>query len=404
MNRGLLALFVVGAFLFPRAPLEGATLEGAGPTRARRAREPAGFARLDSRTLPRLLKERGFQPPRGFKALVVAIVPVPETGPDAAGEPGAKGGLRFRPFDWRGTSDDRDDWWPASSVKLFAAVAALERVHQLGFPPTTGATYHYDEIRLPLPAPPAPTPGAAPQPPPRAVRTTVEAVVRAALTPSDNQAYDRLVELVGFDRLHRRFLSRRNGLRDTALLRSYAHRVRDPQTGFGTARHSPPITLFDGDRSKRLPEQWGKATPSCPDQGNCSSLRDLAETMRRVMLHEVLPEDERFDLGEAELALLRSALSAPRERGNGVVDGLREAFGRRPVTFHHKPGYAYRWFSDVVLVEAKDTGERWVVAMAAHRNRGVLDAAARQVGALLAEGRLKAAPEPPPTPRGRKSR
>jgi hypothetical protein len=350
--------------------------------------------KLDRRTLPRLLAERGFRPPRRFKALVVVVEP--RLGVAGAGpRPGADGGdrretpddgtgrLRFRPFDWRGTSLDRADWWPASSVKLFAATAALEAAHGMGFTPAARVTFHYDRST-----------GLARHPDGRdptrdePVTLPLERIVRAAITPSDNRAFDRLVEIVGSDPLNRRFLSRRHGLHDTVLLRSYAWRVADPLTGLGSSRHSPPLTFAEEGRTKLLPERHGTGQYPC-EQGNCSSLRDLAEVLRRVMLHEELPERERFGLGPAELALLRDALSAPRERGNGVVDGLRAAFGGRPVRLYHKPGYALRWFSDVVFVEAADTGERWIVAMAGYPGRGALDDAARHVGALLADGPLR---------------
>jgi len=353
---------------------------------ARRAPAPRSeIVKLDRRTLPKLLAARGFTPPRRFKALVVVVEPRFGTGAAPAPDD-PYGRLRFRAFDWRGTSQDRTDWWPASSVKLFAATAALEAVHGLGFTPAARVTFHYDRSTG-LPLRPNGRDPARDEP----VTLPLERIVRAAITPSDNQAFDRLVEVVGSDRLNGRFLRPRHGLRDTVLLRSYAYRVVDPATGHGSSRHSPPLTLVEGSRTRRLPERHGTGEYPC-EQGNCSSLRDLAEVMRRVMLHEELPERERFDLGPAELSLLRDALSAPRERGNGVVDGLRAAFGGRPVRLYHKPGYALRWFSDVVFVEAADTGERWIVAMAGYPGRGALDDAARRVGALLADGPLR----PPP--------
>ena len=339
---------------------------------------PSVFAELDTTTLTRLLKERGFAPKRKFKALVIRIRPV--KGPD-----GATTGWRYEPYDHAGSSRHWKRWWPASAVKIFAAVAALQKTRELGFSPRAKATYHYPpRVVVPGEEPPRRDPNDGP------VTVSVERLVRKALIPSDNLAFDRLVELVGFDEINRRFFSRRHGFRRTVLLRSYAHRVVDPETERGIFGHSPPILLREDKRRKRLRERHARRTYRCPDQGNCTSLRELAETMRRVMMHEHLPEDERFALGPEELALLREALSTKRPRGNGVVDNLRAGFGEAGASLqlYHKPGYALRWFSDNVFVYRPDTDERWLVAMANHPGRDSCDEAARHIGALLAEGRL----------------
>jgi len=311
---------------------------------------------IEGETLPRLLQSQGFSPPERFKALVIMI---------DRGRPGAP--PTYRAFDWHGTADDRADWWPASTVKLFAAVAALEKTHALGMTPRAMLTYRYVDAPVTL---------------------RVDAVVRAALIESNNTAYDRLVEIVGFDELNGGFFVPRNGFISTVLLRGYGGRIRDPVTGSGTLRQAPMITLREGARSATIPERNGRGTYTCPEQGNCTSLLELAETMRRVMLHEQLPASERFALGRPELALMRECLAAPRPRGNGVVDGLRAAFGRR-VRLYHKPGFALQWFSDVVFVEHTRTHARWIVAMAGYPGRPALDDAARRVGGLLASGALR---------------
>jgi hypothetical protein len=300
--------------------------------------------------------------PEGFKALVLAL--------PAAGASGARGAATAR-FDYRNTAADRGDWWPASTVKLFAAIAALETTHRLGLPPTARATFHYDDGD-----------GEG-----RARTLRVDFLVRQALVPSNNLCFDLLVELVGCAALNDGFLTAANGLGATTLLRSYAARVRHPTLGSGTHRLSPAVTLAAGDREVALPARHDDAPRDCPGEGNCTTLADLAEALRRVMLHEELPPAQRFALGEAELAVLRGALGAGRRRGNGVVEGLRRGFGRG-LRVWHKPGYAQGWFSDVVFVTHQRTGRRWVVAMAGHGGRGVLDGPARAVGALLRQGAL----------------
>jgi hypothetical protein len=323
--------------------------------------------KVDGVSLPTLLSLSGFTPPEGFKAIVIVLPKRGTAGP-------------ARAYDWHGTSDDRDDWWPASTVKLFAAVAALETTHRLGFGPRTQVTYEYPEGPVTL---------------------RLDRIVKDALIPSNNLAYDRLIEITGFDALHRGFFSKRNGFVNTVLLRAYGGRIKDPVTQRGVNLNSPPITLSFGKKQKQLPERDGKPSKKleCPEQGNCTTLCELAETLRRVMLHDELPENERFDLGPAELELLHSALGATRPRGENIVDGLRAGFGpERPLALHHKAGYALKWMSDAVLVEETATGKRYIVALAGYPGREALDQAALSIGKLLASGAFDNDPPALPMP------
>jgi beta-lactamase class A len=314
---------------------------------------------VDETRLAALIARHGLALPERFKALVGELHLDPEGGPPTA-----------QWFDFEGTSDDRDDWWPASSIKLYAAVAALEQSHGLGFSPRARVMYHYD--------------GEEP------VRMRLRDVVHRAIVQSNNQAFNQLVELVGFDTLNRRFFSRRNGFVDTVFLRAYSARIRDPETGHGVNRYSPRITIEQGRRTRELAAREGTGRFECPDQGNCTTLRELAESMRRVMLHEHLPPSERYRLGDEELALLREVLGAERrEHGELLVAAVREGFGEDvPLRIYHKPGYAYRWTSDILFVHRTDTDQRFIIAAAAWADRRVLDAPLRCIGALLGSGRL----------------
>ena len=310
-------------------------------------------AQIDTERLPKLLAEAHFNPPPAFKALVVELAP--------------DGASRFttRIYSWRDTWRDRSDWWPASTVKLFAAVVALEEVGLLGFSPEARVTFQYDT---------------------GPVVTSVRDLVEAAIIPSDNTAFDRLVELVGSDRLRARLHGA--GFRATVLLRAYGGRVRYPG-GLGDPRHSPRIEISEGPRAVTIPARTGRRYKDCPNDGNCTTLLDLAEAMGRVMLHETIPQSKRFALSPEALSLLRRSLGARRGRGENVCDGLREAFrdeagNPRPLKLFHKPGFAYDWFSDVVFVEPGDSPKRWIVAMAGRPGRSCLDEAARAIGILLA--------------------
>ena len=340
------------------------------PGRVALVQRESCFAPLDVETLPRLMKARGFRGGRDFKALVIRV------------ERDEGGGFRYVPYAYGRRSARGQGWWPASSVKLFAAVGALETTRRLGFSPAAEVVFRYGpgdaydlsaRRRVPLPSP---------------METTVEQLVRAAITASDNLAFDQLVELAGFDELNGTVLAAERGFRDTVLLRSYTHRIVDPRTHRGLHRDSPPVDLREGARSHRLAARQGTGSYACPRQGNCTTLWELADGLRRVMLHEEIPVEERFRLGPEELALLRSALETPKPRGTEVADRLRAAFSDAPLRLFHKPGFALKWFCDVVFVHRTDTGQRWLVAMVNRPGRASLNQPARVIGALLAAGLL----------------
>ena len=334
---------------------------------------PAGaaaqVAQVDEARLPGLFEELGHESPDTLRALVGVI--------DVGAQDGQEGqeaqrAPRAEWYDWRGTSQSRDDWWPASSIKLYAAVAALERSREMGFLPAAMLTYHYESEEE------------------DEYRGRLTQVVRHAIVASNNLAFDRLVEFVGMDYLNRRFFSERNGLENTVFLRAYGGRNRNPENGHAVNRHSPPITIERGRRVREIPARDGRGQYECPDQGNCTTLRELAGAMYRVMLHEHLPDEARFALGERELALLRSTLEAPRrEHGELLVQAVRRGFGDDvPIRVFHKPGYAYRWTSDVMFVHRTDTDERFIIVVAAHPGRRVVDETLTRIAALLAAGSL----------------
>ena len=325
------------------------------------ATEPAPDP-LDSTTLAARLEAGGFQAPPGFKALVVEL------------DPGRVGRFRARAYDWHGTSEDRGDWWPASTVKLFAVAAALERVQAWGFTPAAQVTFQYpagDEKHL------------------------VADLVRDALVPSSNTAFDQLVEIAGFDWLNGVWLPRRGF--HTVLLRGYSGRQRDPDTKMGSLRDAPALVVEEDGRRREVRLRKGRGTYDCPNQGNCTTLAELADALLRLVLPGALGPRHWFALKQRDIEMVRGALGEVREAGEELGVGLREAFadGRR-VVVHHKPGFAAEWASDVAFLKDPGSDRRWVVAVAAQPGREALVEAGRAIGKILAGGGIGPQPLPPP--------
>jgi hypothetical protein len=286
------------------------------------ARVAAVQSVLDTRRLGQVLAADQVTVPSGAKILAVRITTV-------AGSP------RYEYLGYAQTAFD-DQFWPASSIKLMAALAAVETLEDFGFT-VGGATITYS--------------GTAPDNYSGPFRT----LVNNALIISDNQSYDNLVLFVGFDDLNTQFLRPDVGFERTVIMRRYGM--------VGSLRHSPAITLREGSRTVNLPARDGTGTYDCPDSGNCTNPFELSEAIRRVGMHERLPNGERFRLTREDLSYLRYALGTTA--GDLIVPAAAQVFGTGNVLFYRKGGYvpgSYR--IDNAFLRDKATGEEYVVTIA----------------------------------------
>ena len=214
------------------------------------------------------------------------------------------GGLRYVEYD-AGGGALTTDFWPASSIKVVAAVGALEFLAGMGF--TGEATVTTEDgwsFR---------------------VRDLVEEAVRD----SSNEAYDWLVSIAGVDWLNTEFLVPRNGFRSTVIQRSYT----DPWFGVVT---SPALTISEGERTAEVPGREVARSYGCPDNGNCSNLLELSDTVRRIVLADEIPSWERFVIAPEDVAALRRALL---EAEGFIEPGAQAVFGADTAVFN-KPGEA----------------------------------------------------------------
>ena len=294
-----------------------------------------------------LLAADGAPIPANLKALVVVYGP---------------GDVDGRRHELRRTASDAS-WWPASTIKIFAAAAALESAHADGIGLRAQVSFAR-EGRKPY-------------------TRRLDWLVQQAITHSSNLAYDRLVQFTGSAALHAGLLGPDRGMRDTALQVPYSSNVPD-------LLKSPEITILDGARRLTRPARADDGVTRCA-MGTCTTLNDLSEIMRRVLLHSRLPAASRLRIGDKALAAFKRALAGRGKRGQEVVTAVQKAFGRRRVRVFHKPGYYPDWRSDVVGVHALDTDTIWIIALANRGGRGALDEPARRIARLMASGKL-----PPP--------
>jgi len=245
---------------------------------------------IDGAVLVRAFAESGFALPAGSEAYAARIVPGVD-GP--AYELHEAGGGAFS-----------EDFWPASTVKLLSAIAALERVHELGF--TSAAHVTFDS----------------------GFEDELSAIVDRAIRVSSNIDYVRTFRLTGFDRMNEGFLDVERGFPRTVLQRSYESGV--------SVRAVPGFTLTEDGRSAYVPASSSSASYGCPPDGNCASLFELGEGVRRVVLDAEIPTRERFAIAPTDHAGVMDALCSATP--SFFASGVSRALGGG-ARICHKPGW-----------------------------------------------------------------
>ena len=242
------------------------------------------------------------------------------------------GGLAYEDFQG-GVGALGTNFWPASSIKVLAAVGALEFVGRQGF--TGAATVSFGS--------------GAPQ--------TIRSIYDAAVRISDNAAYDALVEIAGVDYLNKEFLTPARGFPVTVIQRSY--------TVGGNLRVQPAMTITEGSKKVVIPARTGKVDTDCP-QGQCSNLFELSVSVRRLVLHNEIPDAERFKIAPADVVGLNSALLG----AEGWFEPAVSKVLGNGVRIYGKPGQVpNRDCLDVTLIEGRN-GQRILLSATVPERQG----------------------------------
>ncbi len=270
---------------------------------------------------------------------------------------GADGKPAFAWSDY-GDTGQRTDFWPCSTIKLYAVLAALELLNEKGFPmETTTATFEHREGDGPWVLDAA-----------RGVREMISEVFRR----SSNEDYTLLLRLSGIDGINTKFLTPERGFPHSALMRGYVsarpwvYRTREPQR----------ITLRATDGKTETFEHTWSGHSYAADRGtavfdrqtgNLTTPRELADCLRRVIFHEQLPEGERFHLTAPQLEFVRhggagffgletkGAESDPTAWTNGVEKVFPQA------RFYHKCGWIDDYALEVAFVDDAASGKRFLL-------------------------------------------
>jgi hypothetical protein len=282
-----------------------------------------GTRAADRASLAAALAKAGYTPPAGTYLLAAEVV-------GGLGQPA----FRYYSLGEAAFTFSSGKYWPASTVKLTAAVGALWTLKGYGL--SGAATVTFTDAD-------------------GAYAGTVTSLYQQAITVSSNVAYNRLVEIAGFDPLNDTYLVPDQGLPQLVIQRRYTH-----PTPTADLRTSPPIAYTEGAKKGTIPKRVGKGVhPSCPNEGNCTTLFELLDVLRRVNLHGQLPAAERFPLTTQDVNKLRAAmLKAPTFLEPGASQALKNK-----VEIYNKSGQVYGDDRlDHGLIVCPSTGERYLIA------------------------------------------
>ena len=201
--------------------------------------------------------------------------------------PGADGATSFEWHDYRNTAD-QTGFWPASTIKVYAAIAALERLHERGLTLDTAVAFEHQDLKT----------GAWQLDCARGVREMLSEVFRR----SSNEDYTLLLRLIGIDYLNTQFLIPSRGFPHSALMRGYV--TERPWVYVRTEPQRVRLSSGDGQQRVEWQHTWSGVSYSAPrgctvidaQTGNVTSPRELADCLRRLLFHDQLPEVERFRL------------------------------------------------------------------------------------------------------------
>jgi hypothetical protein len=277
------------------------------------------------------LKASGYEVPADANVYAVRVLEGPE-------------GRIYEQFE-AGGGALANDFWPASSIKVLAALGALDFARSLGF--TGAATVSFDD-------------GLASQ--------TLRSIYEPAIRDSSNYDYDLLVRIAGVDHLNENFLTARNGFPVTSISRSYGGLPFD---------ESPAMVFEEGGRRVSVPVRKSTREPECP--GNCSNLFEMAESVRRIVLNDEIPAEQRFDLDPTDVKALAAAL----QKAEGFFPPAVSKVLGAGAKIWSKPGDAAELDClDVAFIQSR-TGRRFLVAASVPHSSGGCEALARLARGVL---------------------
>lgn len=278
-------------------------------------------------------------------------------------------------FKWAHYQDSADaiDFWPASTIKVYTAIAMLELTNELELPLQCGVIFESQrDGRWFLDSA-------------RSVQEMISEVFRR----SSNEDYTLLLRAVGIDGINTRFLIPERGFPHSALMRGYVlhhpclYKREDPQR----------VTFVTPDGRRVLREhtwsgvsysQQRGATIISETTGNCTSTFELTDCLRRLFFHDDIVPEDRFQLSKEQREFLvegGDGWTGLRNRHAGAFawdDAIDAVFPN--AKHYHKGGQISNYTLDTAYVDDVESGHRFFLTVAA--NSGNPDAVREMAKAI----------------------
>ncbi|MBP8082004.1 MAG: serine hydrolase [Spirochaetes bacterium] len=245
-------------------------------------------------------------------------------------------------FDYKGTASD-SSYWPASTVKLFASVAALKKAQNLKISPEEKI---YFRIKR------------------RTYSDTLKNLIRESIISSDNVSYNFLVQFSGFDYLNRYFLWNENGFKKTMLCKAYGLSMwkRKMRAPVNFTEMIPVYVQRDKKYYVRKKVTYSKIKVN-KNKYSQTSLYEVGECMHRFIFQDELSKIESYNIKDEYRNILVQALSEDKVTFNTTVKLFKEEFGK-DFEFYNKPGFGNGWYSEVIYFKDPYYGRHWILSLA----------------------------------------
>lgn len=277
------------------------------------------------------------------------------------------GTMDFHTTHYHGEAD-ANDFWPASTIKLYAVLAALELVHEHGLPldVNVGFEHRTSDGKWVLDC-----------------ARTMREMINEVFLRSSNEDYTLLLRMTGRDRINSQFLTPERGFPKTALMRGYV--TRRPYVYLPAEPQRITLRAADGT-IKTLEHTWAgrswsqerSATVIDAKTGNCTTTAAMADCLRRVIFHEQVPEAERFRISQEMADFLRyggDGLCGMETKSNDSGPFAWQKSGELvypAARYFHKGGLISNYVLDVACLDDRAQSGRAVI-LAASANTGKED-------------------------------
>jgi len=295
-------------------------------------------------SLETLLAQNNIQPPRTPQTLKV-VLDVYNRRNDH---------IDITRYFWRNaqTDDARTGWVPASTVKVFAVVSALQRLTELGFDDTAIITFKDVGQKI-----------------------SIADLITRTIVDSDNMSYNRLVQLAGHSRMSEML---DKDFPNTALNKPYLVDDWSKLTRGNTTFNAPDIVVSDSKKTTIIEAAAQRPPSLCKSVSACTQLSELNSLMARATIFQNL------QISKPLHDRLLRALAAPKPRGSGFSNSIEAHATKYEFMSFHKHGFNGEWYSQTVVLLNNHADRAFVVsAVGAKGDRTLLNDVGRAIGELI---------------------